>query len=37
VADLAVPNIALAEYRAPPNYSAGTCPLCEAGVPITRF
>jgi orotate phosphoribosyltransferase len=32
-----VPNIALAEYKAPPNYKAGECPLCKAGTPITRF
>ena len=35
--DLGVPNIALAEYKAPPNFSAGDCPLCEAKVPISRF
>jgi orotate phosphoribosyltransferase len=32
-----VPNIALAEYKAPANYKAGECPLCKAGTPITRF
>lgn len=32
-----VPNIALAEYKAPPNYKDSECPLCKAGVPITRF
>jgi orotate phosphoribosyltransferase len=37
VVDLGVPNIALAEYKAPENYRAGDCPLCKAGVPITRF
>jgi orotate phosphoribosyltransferase len=37
VVDLAVPNIALVEYRAPPNYEAGACPMCEAGVAITQF
>jgi orotate phosphoribosyltransferase len=37
VADLGVPNIALAEYQAPENYEASACPLCQAGVPITRF
>src|SRR3954463_14661820 len=26
--DLGVPNIALAEYKAPPNYQAADCPLC---------
>jgi orotate phosphoribosyltransferase len=35
--DLGVPNIPLAEYRAPENYKAGDCPLCEQRVPITRF
>jgi orotate phosphoribosyltransferase len=34
---LDVPNIALAEYRAPQNYRVGDCPLCQADVPITRF
>jgi orotate phosphoribosyltransferase len=37
ITDPGVPNLALAEYKAPENYSAGTCPLCRAGVPITRF
>jgi orotate phosphoribosyltransferase len=32
-----VPNFALAEYKAPGNFSAGDCPLCDAKVPITRF
>ena len=35
--DLGVPNIPLAEYTAPDNYKAGDCPLCQAGLPITRF
>ena len=35
--DLGVPNVSLAEYRAPENYDAGQCPLCKAGTPITRF
>ena len=35
--DLGVPNIALAEYRAPENYKAGECPLCRQNVPIARF
>ena len=35
--DLDVPNIALAEYRAPENYPVAECPLCKAGVAITRF
>ncbi len=37
IVDLGVPNIALAEYRAPENYPAAECPLCRAGVPITTF
>jgi orotate phosphoribosyltransferase len=37
IADLAVPNIALVEYRAPENFTAEECPMCKAGVPITRF
>jgi orotate phosphoribosyltransferase len=36
-ADLGVPNVPLAEYKAPDNYKAGECPLCKAGLPITRF
>ena len=35
--DLGIPNFALAEYRAPENFSAADCPLCEAKIPITRF
>jgi orotate phosphoribosyltransferase len=37
IVDLNVPNIALAEDRAPENYRADECPLCKAGVPITLF
>jgi orotate phosphoribosyltransferase len=37
ITDVGVPNIALAEYKAPENYKADACPLCKAGVPITRF
>lgn len=37
VADAGVPNYALAEYRAPENYEAASCPLCRAGEPITSF
>ncbi|HJZ75539.1 MAG TPA: phosphoribosyltransferase family protein [Vicinamibacterales bacterium] len=37
VIDLGVPNIALGEYQAPENFQASECPLCKAGVPITRF
>ena len=35
--DLGVPNIALAEYKAPENYPAGECPMCQAGQPIAAF
>ena len=35
--DLGVPNIALAEYKAPPNYKAADCPLCAQKIAITRF
>ncbi len=37
VTSLDVPNFALAEYRAAENYVARDCPLCRAGVPVTRF
>ena len=37
VAGLDVPNIALAEYRAPKNHPAAECPQCQAGEPITTF
>ena len=37
VADAGVPNYALAEYPAPENYAAATCPMCAAGEPITSF
>jgi orotate phosphoribosyltransferase len=36
-ATLDVPNLALVEYKAPPNYPAAACPLCRAGAPITAF
>ena len=35
--DLGVPNVPLAEYKAPDNYPASECPLCKAGVQITSF
>lgn len=35
--DASVPNVALAEYKAPDNYSADSCPLCRAGKPVTAF
>jgi len=34
---LGVPNYPLAEYRAPENYLAASCPLCRAGEAVTRF
>jgi orotate phosphoribosyltransferase len=37
IVTLAVPNIALAEYKAPENYRADRCPLCAEGIPIDRF
>jgi orotate phosphoribosyltransferase len=37
IVDVGVPNIALAEYKAPENFKASDCPLCAANVPITRF
>ena len=30
-------NVALAEYKAPENYPAATCPLCRERVPVTTF
>ncbi|MBI4887992.1 MAG: hypothetical protein HY824_12935 [Acidobacteria bacterium] len=35
--DAGVPNVALAEYKAPENVPAEACPLCTAGVPVTTF
>ena len=37
VVDLDVPNFPLAEYKAPENYVAAECPLCQSGVPIDAF
>jgi len=37
IADAGVPNIALAEYKAPENYPAASCPLCAAQQPVTAF
>ena len=34
---LDVPNVALVEYKSPPNYPAGSCPMCAAHVPVTAF
>ena len=35
--DAGVPNVPLAEYRAPDNHPAAECPFCAQGVPITTF
>ena len=35
--DLGVPNISLAEYKAPANCPADACSQCAAGTPITAF
>jgi orotate phosphoribosyltransferase len=37
IVELGVPNIALAEYRGKESYRAAECPMCRAGIPITRF
>lgn len=37
ITDLGVPNLSLADFKAPDNYKAADCPLCKAGVPISRF
>jgi len=37
VVDVGVPNLPLAEYKAPENYPAAACPLCAEGIPITTF
>jgi orotate phosphoribosyltransferase len=37
IADAGAPNFALAEYAAPENYAAASCPLCRTGVPVTAF
>lgn len=37
VVKLDVPNYALVEYGAPQNHPASACPMCKAGIPITRF
>lgn len=37
VVELDVPNFALAEYKAPENYAAASCPFCKADVPINTF
>jgi len=37
ITDAGVPNYALAEYKAPENFTAAACPMCNAGEPITSF
>lgn len=37
IVDLGVPNVALAEFRAPDNHPVAGCPLCRQGVPVTAF
>ena len=37
ITDVGVPNFALAEYAAPENYPAASCPMCSAGVAIASF
>jgi len=37
IVDLGVPNIAVAEYRAPDNYPVAACPLCREGRAISTF
>jgi orotate phosphoribosyltransferase len=37
IADVGVPNYALAEYKAPENVPVADCPMCRAGEPITSF
>jgi orotate phosphoribosyltransferase len=37
IVDLGVPNIAVAEYRAPDNYPVAACPLCREGRAVTSF
>jgi orotate phosphoribosyltransferase len=37
IVELGVPNYPLAEYKAPENHAAASCPLCQSGVPISAF
>ena len=37
IVDLGVPNIALAEYKAPDNNLVADCPMCRAKQPIAAF
>ena len=37
IVETAAPNVALAEYKAPANYPADSCPMCRDRVPVTTF
>src|SRR5215213_9040169 len=37
IVDIGAPVIALTEYAAQENYTAGDCPLCRAETPVTAF
>ena len=37
IVDAGVPNIALAEYKAPENFPVADCPMCKAGEPVSTF
>ena len=37
LAETGVPNVALAEYRAPENHAVDVCPMCAAGMAVSAF
>ena len=37
VVEVGVPNVALAEYKAPENFPQAVCPMCKAGEAVTAF
>lgn len=37
IVDLGLPNVALTEFKAPPNWPVDSCPRCVIGEPITTF
>ena len=37
IVDVGVPNVALAEYKAPENFPVAECPMCQAGEPVSTF
>jgi orotate phosphoribosyltransferase len=37
IVEVDVPNVALAEYKAPENYPVAECPMCRSNQPITAF